>query len=170
MKQTGKPDYKKLQVKAKDLFIKGKKQKEIAESLHVSSVTVSNWAKEGNWKSLRNAELSKSKNRVENINSIIDYLSEMQIGLIKQIKEAESIGDTETAKELREKMAGIADDASKWDKRRKDLEKDSRITLSVYLDVMDSIFSHLKNYDSKLYQETIDFQEIHAHDTSKRLG
>lgn len=164
------PNYSSLKAKAKDLFLKGKQQKEIAGLLNVSTVTVSNWVTAGNWKAERDARLNSSKNRTENIQAIIDYLSGQHVELLKKITEAELSGDIDKAKDLRIQANGIADDASKWGKRLNDIDKENRITLNMYLDVMDEIFRDMKGYNLEMYHETLDFQEQHVYKKSKQLG
>jgi len=164
------PNYASLKIKAKDLFLKGKQQKEIAELLGVSTVTVSKWVNAANWKTERDARINSSNSRTENIREIIGHLSGQQVELLKKITEAEKTGKVDMAKELRIQADGVADDVSKWNKTLKDIDKDNRITLSVYLDVMDQVFRHLKSYSLELYHKTLDFQELHVYEMSKRIG
>ena len=162
-------NYTVLRATAKEMFIKGAQQKEIAQKLNISTVSVSKWANEGCWKVERDARATSAKSRVENIHSIIGLLSEQQMELLKKIAEAENAADIEAAKELRKQSDGIADHVSKWNRTLKDIDKENRISLSVYLDVMDDIFRHLKSYDLELYHKTLDFQELHVHQKSISL-
>jgi hypothetical protein len=50
------------------------------------------------------------------------------------------------------------------------LEKENRITLSTYVDVMDQLFEAIKNYDAKIYLKLLDFQEQHLSDISIKLS
>jgi uncharacterized protein YjcR len=164
------PNYSSLKAKARDLYLKGTQQKEIAELLNITAVTVTGWVSRGGWKAERDARINSSETRTENIRSIIGYLSGQQVELLKKIATAEASGDIETAKDLRAQADGVADKVSKWNKTLNDMIKETRITLSVYLDVMDSIFRHMKGYDLELFHKTLDFQELHVHEMSKRLG
>lgn len=173
MIEKQKPDYKKLRQEARDLFVnKGKTQKEIAALLKVSSVTLVNWCKDGNWKSERDSRLNSASNRMENIRSIITCLSEQKLQVIADIVRAEAAGDREVVFELRRRSDGIADEVSKWNKSLQgmmDGEK-RRITLSVYLDVMESVFKHMQLFDPALFASTLDFQEAHVVKVTKEIG
>ena len=93
-----KPNYTSIKATAKEMFINGAQQKEIAQRLNISTVSVSKWVNEGGWKAERDARATSAKSRVENIHSIIGLLSEQQMELLKKIAEAENTGDIEAAK------------------------------------------------------------------------
>ncbi|MDR1172281.1 MAG: hypothetical protein LBL24_07505 [Bacteroidales bacterium] len=164
------PNYTSLKAKAKDFFLKGKSQKEIAAFLGVSTVTLNNWVRDGNWKEERSARINSTASRSDNIHSIIDHLSGQQLELLKKISEAEQAGDAGKEKELRVLSKGLGDEVSKWNRLLADLKTESRISLSQYLEVMDDIFRHMKAYSLEMYHQTLDFQELHVCETSKRLG
>lgn len=150
----------------------GKTRKEIAAQLKVSAVTLGNWCKDGNWKSERDTRLNSSRNRIENIRSIISCLSEQKLQLITGIARAEAAGDKETVIELRRRSDSLADEVSKWNKSLQGMmsEEKRRINLSVYLDVMESIFKHLQVFEPELFSRTLDFQEAHIVKITKEIG
>ena len=50
------------------------------------------------------------------------------------------------------------------------LDKENRISLGVYLDVMDDLFNALRIYDMAIYRSTLDFQEQYIQTITQRLG
>ncbi|MCS3265816.1 hypothetical protein NXX78_04615 [Bacteroides fragilis] len=55
---------------------------------------------------------------------------------------------------------------SKWNKARITAQKDERVPLDIYLQVMDNIFDSLRLFDMELYTRTLDFQEQHIYQIS----
>lgn len=159
-----KADYRKLKAEAKRLFMDGKSQKEIAEALKVSTVTLSTWSREGGWKAERDARLNNDRNRVENIRHIIGCLSEQKIKLLGEITLAEAAGDAEEVLKLRKAADSLADEVSKWNKSLQGMQTECRrqVTLAVYLEVMDSIFRDMQATAPELFRQSIDFQEAHV--------
>lgn len=172
MNPKQKPDYTKLKHEARALFFKGISQKEIAATLKVSTVTVSNWATDGGWKPEREARLDNEQSRVENIQQVIDNLVKLRLSLITEIEAAECDSDAKRVLELQRKQKGISDEISKLRKEKEDVrgEGKKRITLSDYLFVMDSIFRSLQVRNPEKYRDTLDFQEEHVAEVSKIYG
>lgn len=172
MSKKQKPDYTKLKHEARTLFFKGVNQKEIATTLKVSAVTVSNWCTDGGWKSEREARLDSEQSKIENIQQVIDNLVKLRLSLIYEIEAAECAGNTKQSLELQRKQKGIADEISKLRKEKEDIrgEGKKRITLSDYLFVMDSIFRSLQVKSPEKYRDTLDFQEEHVAEVSKIYG
>ena len=50
------------------------------------------------------------------------------------------------------------------------MEKDFKISLSTYLEVMEDIFQSLQNWDKDLYIKTLDFQKSHLSTIAQKLG
>nr|DAR79128.1 MAG TPA: Protein of unknown function (DUF1804) [Caudoviricetes sp.] len=167
-----KPDYVALKREAKELFFEGKNQKDIASLLKVSAVTVSNWCKDGGWKSEREARLDSAHSRLGNIQEVIDCLVRQRLSLITEISDAEISGDKELLLELRRKQKGISDEISKLRKEKEDVRSEGKkqLTLSNYLSVMDSVFRHMQAVDPELYHCTLDFQELHLAKITKEIG
>jgi transposase len=148
-----------------------KEAKEISKLLNVSEPTLSKWVNENNaaWKRERNARMSNPSVRTDNIKQIINDLSEQRITLGGQLKQAEFNNDLEEITRLRESIARIDDAVSKWNKTLTSIDKESQVTLSVYLAVMEMLFDALKAFDEKLFFQTLDFQEVHLNDVSLKF-
>ena len=54
--------------------------------------------------------------------------------------------------------------------KRQVMDKDSRITLDVYIDVMEDIFKCMHASDQTLHFKTLEFQETHLRYISQKLG
>ena len=76
----------------------------------------------------------------------------------REIEFAQLEQDGEKELELRKKAVALSDEISKQNKTLLNIDKENRITLGVYIDVMDDIFSAMRSMDEKLYMKTIDFQ------------
>lgn len=70
---------------AKDLFLKGVSQVEIAERTKVSKVTINRWVQDGNWKKLK---FSITMSRQEQLAALRDQLAEIN-KVIKDREEGE---------------------------------------------------------------------------------
>ncbi len=155
---------------AKVLYIEqGKTAKEIAELLGVTEKTVGEWVRKDNWKRERDARMASPANRITNIQNIIGDLSEQRLQFNRELQAAEKAGDTETVKELRANVSKIDDAVSKWNKTLETINKESKVSLTTYLYVMEDIFKHLNHYDPKLFVNTLDFQEAHIQYISNKL-
>jgi transposase len=157
---------------AKVLYVEQLKEaKEISKLINVSEVTLSKWVNEngGAWKIERNAKMSNPNVRTDNIKQIINDLSEQRITLNTQLKQAELNGDLKETGLLRESIARIDDAVSKWNKTLTSIDKESQVTLSTYLAIMEMLFDALKAFDEKLFFSTLDFQEVHLNDVSLKF-
>lgn len=165
--------YKKLRKEAHDLYVNdGLSNKEISERLKVSEKSVSKWINdnEGLWKEERRAAVVNSKQQAGNIKEIIRMLAEDKLDILQRIDEAEKEGDKELVMELRKQAASLDNSVNAWGKQMENMNKENRITLSVYLEVMDRVFDAMKKANPHLYYESLDFQEAHIYDVSKLLG
>ncbi len=165
--------YKKLRKEAHDLYVNdGLSNKEISERLKVSEKSVSKWINdnEGLWKEERRAAVVNSKQQAGNIKEIIRMLAEDKLDILQRIDEAEKEGDKELVMELRKQAASLDNSVNAWGKQMENMNKENRITLSVYLEVMDRVFDAMKTANPHLYYESLDFQEEHIYDVSKLLG
>lgn len=147
-----------------------KSQKEIAEDLGVTEKTVGDWVKSGNWKQLRDARLNNSNNRAETIKKVIAGLSESALEVQDKIKEAEGTGDMALALALKKESTRIAQEVGMYQKALEKLEKNFKVSLSTYLEVMDDMFQELQNYDKDLFMKTLDFQKYHLQNVAQKLG
>lgn len=165
--------YKKLRKEAHDLYVKdGLSNKEISERLKVSEKSVSKWVndKDGLWKKERIASVVNSKEQSDNVLEIIRMLAEDKLEILQRIDEAEKEGDKELVMELRKQAASLDNSVNAWGKQMENMNKENRITFSVYLEVMDRVFDAMKTANPHLYYESLDFQEAHIYDVSKLLG
>lgn len=165
--------YKKLRKEAHDLYVKdGLSNKEISERLKVSEKSVSKWVndKDGLWKKERIASVVNSKEQSDNVLEIIRMLAEDKLDILQRIDEAEKEGDKELVMELRKQAASLDNSVNAWGKQMENMNKENRITFSVYLEVMDRVFDAMKTANPHLYYESLDFQEAHIYDVSKLLG
>ena len=165
--------YKKLRKEAHDLYVNdGLSNKEISERLKVSEKSVSKWINdnEGLWKEERRAAVVNSKQQAGNIKEIIRMLAEDKLDILRRIDEAEKEGDKELVMELRKQAASLDNSVNAWGKQMENMNKENRITPSVYLEVMDRVFDAMKTANPHLYYESLDFQEAHIYDVSKLLG
>ena len=83
---------------------------------------------------------------------------------------AEKEANKELVEETRKNISKIDDAVSKWNKTLRDINKEAKIPLATYLEVMQSIFEALQHYNPKLYMQTLDFQEKHIHDASLKYS
>ena len=146
-----------------------KTAKEISGLINVSEQTLGKWIEKYNWKDQRNARINSPSVRTDNIRQLINDLSEQRIDLNQQLKDAESRKDMDLMTSIRDNIARVDDAVSKWNKTLENIDKESRISLSTYISVMEMIFDSLSRYDEKLYIALLDFQEIHINDVSMRF-
>jgi transposase len=148
----------------------GKKANEIADLIGVAEKTIGEWVAKGAWKEERTARQASPAKRSDNIKLIITNLSEDRLSLDRKIKAAEAEGDSDSLTALREEVSHIDDAVSKWNKTLENIERENRVSLATYLNVMDQIFQAMRQHDAKLYMSTIEFQEAHIHKISRTLG
>lgn len=162
---------KKEQEVAKKLYVElYKLQKEIAEDLGVTEKTVGDWVKKFNWKQERDARLNNSTNRAENIKKVIAELTESTLETIEKIRIAEANGEKDVALAEKKEATRISQEVAMYSKALEKMEKDFKISLSTYLEVMEDIFQSLQNWDKDLYIKTLDFQKSHLSNIAQKLG
>src|SRR5690606_32060318 len=123
--------------------------------------TVGDWVKKGNWKKLRDARINNTGTRAENIKKVIADLTESTLDIRNKIRIAEAKGDKEEALELKKESTRLAQEVGMYQKALEKLEKDYKISLSTYLEIMESIFQSLNEFDQELYLKTLVFQKFH---------
>jgi hypothetical protein len=156
---------------AKILFVEQyKSAKDIARQINVSEKTVGNWIEKYNWKSERDARMNSNKKQVQRIREVISIKCERAIALENQINDAVKKNDIELIDCLKQQAISLGDEVSKWNKTLENLDKENRISLSVYIDVMDSVFKSLQKDYPKLYLQTLDFQDKHINEISLKYG
>lgn len=164
-------DYTKLKQSAYEfIVVQGHTQKDTAEKLGVSEVTLSNWARDGGWRDLRKSRQSTATTSTENLKKIISLLSERRLVIEEQITAAMIEGDNDTQLELRKQAGALSDEISKYNKTLLTIKKDTRLTLGIFIDVMDSIFETMRQENEALWEQTIDFQQYLIRRKSNELG
>lgn len=144
----------------------GKDANEVSQLIKVSEQTLSKWVRDGGWKAERDARNSSPHLSVSNIKKIMGGLGEERLNLSRRLREAESNLDSETTMQLRKDISRIDDAISKWNKALSVMDKESRVTLSSYLWVMEEIFQAMRRFDADLYMRSLDFQEFHVQQMS----
>ena len=156
---------------AKKLFVDlFKSQKEIAEDLGVTEKTVSTWVQTKFWKEERDAKYNNKANRAENIKQVIGELTDLSLDCLNKIRVAEANGNREESLKLKKESTRIAQEVGMYQKALEKMDKDFKVSLSTYLEVMEDIFQALQEYDKDLYLKTLDFQKNHLQTTAKKLG
>lgn len=156
---------------AKKYFVEFfKSQKEIAEDLGVTEKTVGKWVSDGNWKTERDARLNNSANRAENIKKVIAGLTESTLEVMELIKVAEAKGNKAEVLILKKETTRIAQEVGMYQKALEKMEKEFKVSLSTYLEVMEDTFRALQAYDKEIYLSTLDFQKIHLQNIAQKLG
>lgn len=135
-----------------------KSAKEIARQTRVQEKTIGAWIKEGGWKEERDARRNSRENLESNLRDVISALTQERVNM-------ERDKNTDPREKIR-----IADEISKWSKTLESVKKERSIHLSVYIEVMESIFNALRAEHPEIYMKTLDFQEKHVNLISKKLG
>lgn len=170
-KTATKPDYSKLRQSAYELVVvQGYTQKEAAAMLGVSEVSMSGWATEDNWRTLRKGRQSTVSTSVDNIKQIIKLLSERRLVLEEMITDAFDTGEKELELDLRKQAGALSDEISKHNKTLLTIQKENRVTLGVYIDVMEDIFNNMRLENEALWEQTIEFQTYLIRKKTNDLG
>lgn len=146
---------------AKQLYMNGKLQKEIAITVNVQEKTIGDWVRKYNWKTERDARFGSSKKQVENIKAIISTMAEERLQVHNDLQKAKANSDGEEIERLQKEAATLDDGVSKWNKTLENLDRENKVTLATYIEVLESIFMDLQNFNPKLFLKTLDFQENH---------
>lgn len=155
---------------AKELYFKFKLQKEIARIVGVQEKTISDWIRKYAWKKERDARYNSGKSQISQIKKLIGKLTDQRIEITRKMDEAIDKNDFQKVEELQQSANRLADEVSKYNKTLTNLDKENRISLSVYLDVMESVFNGIQIYNPKIYMSLLDFQDEHVVEISEKLG
>lgn len=143
---------------AKELFLKGKNQKEVAALVGVGEKTVGKWVANGGWKAERNARINSDTGRIESLKCIIGNLSEERLKIMHQLEKEKN---TKKIMELNQRGLHIAGEVANYNKTLENLQDQKRVSLAVYIDVMEQIFNALQLHSPELYLKLVDFQQDH---------
>ena len=164
-------DYNKLQHTAyRYVVAQGYSQKDAAKMLGVSEVSMSNWARDGKWKEQREARQQTSEADVQNLKQIIRLLSRRRLDIELQIHDAIKEADADQEIVLRKEARAISDEIAKQNKTLLSLEKDIQYTLGDLINIMDDVFTALREYDEELFDRTIPFQQFYVRKRTVELG
>jgi molecular chaperone DnaK (HSP70) len=155
---------------AKELYLKFKKQKEIARIVGVQEKTIGFWIKKYAWKQERDAHFNSGKSQISQIKKLIGKLTDQRIELSRKMDEAILKEDYIKVEEIQQSANRLADEVSKYNKTLANLDKENRISLSVYLDVMEGVFKGIQIFNPKIYMSLLDFQDDHVVEMSEKLG
>lgn len=170
-KQLRKEDYEKLRHSFYELVVvQGYTQKRACEMLNISEVTGSRWAIEDNHKAQRQARQQDYRTDVDNIRQIIRLTSKRRLEIEEEIHDAQRTGNEETEMKLRKQTAVLGDELAKLTKTLQGIEKEQKYTLGEFINVMDDIFSALREYDGDLFNKTIPFQSYYVRKRTNELG
>lgn len=147
-----------------------KTAKEIAQLCNCTEKTIGSWIEAGGWKKERDARLNSCDNQTARIRELISVLSERSLEIEKQIKTELGRGNKVEAADLREESIKIGDQVSKWNKTLEGMDKENRISLSTYLEIMDDIFKNIQLEHPELHMQLLNFQEKHINTVSLKYG
>ncbi len=120
-------EYQKLKFSAYEyVVVQGKTQKSTAELLGITEQTVSDWAREGAWKELRQARQQSTRTEAENIRQIIRLNSERRLEIETDIANAVKLSDKKLEAELRSEANRLSDNTAKWAKTLREMEKNDK--------------------------------------------
>ena len=153
---------------AKEFYMQGKEQKDIARLVGVAEKTICQWVLKYDWKGERDARMNGGKNRINDIKLVIGKLTELRLRLFDDADKADTNGDKEESLALTKKATSIADEISKYNKTLENLDDTNRLSLSTYIEVLHDIFNAIHRKHPKIYMSLLDFQEEHlSHISSK---
>ena len=155
---------------AKELYFKFKMQKEIARIVGVQEKTIGDWIKKYAWKKERDARFNSGKNQIQQIKKLIGKITDQRIALSRKVDDAILAEDFTKVEEIQQSANRLADEVSKYNKTLQTLDTENRISLSVYLDVMESVFKGIQEHNPKTYMALLDFQDEHIMEISEKLG
>lgn len=160
--------------------------KEISEKLKLRPNTVGDWIKKENWKSIRDAKINQSGERLDRIQQVIDDLAVERLQIMQEIKEIpvkikqlekdireipnrnitddmrNEVGEMkEELKSLKRQTVYIDQGIAMWNKTLSNFHSENKITLTKYIEIMNKIFEALRNENEGLYMKTLDFQRDH---------
>ncbi|MDP1708094.1 MAG: DUF1804 family protein [Gammaproteobacteria bacterium] len=144
--------------------------KEAAQKANVTETTASRWVDKYKMKAERDARIFGTNQRIENVRGVLGALAEETMELTRQLREANEQNDRGAAKDIRMSLASLSDQAAKWNKTLANIEGKERITLSVYLHVMEDLFKAMYAKHPAIYQQLISFQEEVIHTKAAELA
>jgi len=152
------------------VVVQGKTQKAAAEILGITEQTLSEWSNKDDWKKQREGRQQDYRTEVENIKQIIRLTSERRLEIEVDIPGAQKAGDSKKELELRGEANRLADSIAKWGKTLRELDKNNRYTLGELINIMDDMFTDMRQFDPELFERTIPFQQYYIRKKTNELG
>ena len=155
---------------AKEMYMAGKSQKDIARIIGVQEKTVSGWVTKYGWKNEREARYLGKRSQEDNLRNLVSQMAGKAIRLESELETERINGNTDKVLILQSEITRVSDSASKWNKQLESISKENKVSLTTYLDVMDKIFEGIRQYSPKLYMDLVEFQEEHLSEISLKIG
>ena len=169
--QLPKQEYDKLKFSAFELVVvQGYTQKRAAETLGITEQTLSAWAIAEDWRGQREGRQQSYRTDIDNVKQIIRLTSKRRLDLEQEIHDAQKLQDEKTEKDLLKESLQIGDELSKLTKTLQGLQKDSKYTLGELINVMDDLFTDMRQFDIELFEKTINFQTYYIRKRTQELG
>lgn len=164
-------EYEKLKFTAFEyVVIQGKTQKATAEMLGITEQTVSEWARTDGWKEQREGRQQSSRTEADNIRQIIRLNSERRLDIEHEIADAVKLCDKKLEGELRSEANRLSDNSAKWAKTLREMEKNNKYSLGELINMMDDLFTDMRQHDPELFERTINFQQYYIRKKTQELG
>lgn len=143
---------------AKELYMRGLNQKEVANRVGVQERTVGAWVKKYGWRTERDARINSDAGRIESLKDIITQLTGQHIEILEELKREK---DPKIRIEKQKLGFTLSNEVANYNKALESLRDQKRVSLAVYIDVMEQIFNALQIHSPKLYINLVDFQQDH---------
>ena len=164
-------EYQKLKFTAYEyVVVQGKTQKETAELLGLTEQTISDWSRTDGWKEQREGRQQSSRTEAENIRQIIRLNSERRLEIEGEISTAVKVTDKKLEAELRSEANRLSDNSAKWAKTLREMEKNNKYSLGELINMMDDLFTDMRQHDPELFEKTISFQQYYIRKKTQELG
>jgi broad-specificity NMP kinase len=136
---------------------------EILALLPISRRQLSEWINKYGWRQERDGRMNSNKSQIDRLRELIAIKAERAIIIERLLAKTQDPAEIEL---LRQQSVAISDEVSKWNKTLENINKNNKISLSAYIDIMDNIFKSMQNDIPEIYLKTIDFQEKHLAEIS----
>lgn len=164
-------EYQKLKFTAYEyVVVQGKTQKETAELLGLTEQTISEWARADGWKEQREGRQQSTRTEAENIRQIIRLNSERRLDIENEIADAVKLSDKKLEADLRAEANRLSDNTAKWAKTLREMEKNNKYSLGELINMMDDLFTDMRQHDPELFEKTINFQQYYIRKKTNELG
>jgi len=127
------------------------------------------------WRQERDARMGSVESRVNNIKELISSLSEERLEIQRKIQELKGSdlpkGDKTVAlSQMMDEASKLDDGVSKWNKTLENLDKKNKVSLSLYIHVMERVMKAIEKKHPNIFSQLIDFQEEHLTEIAEQLS